>query len=40
MVTAALICFAILLAAWVLAPDGQATPAPAVPEAEAIPVAI
>ena len=42
MVIAALICFAILLVAWVVAPDGRTTPATAAPEAEreAIPVAV
>ena len=42
MVIAALICFAILLVAWVLAPDGQtsSTPATADGEREALPVAV
>ncbi len=44
MVIAALICFAILLVAWVLAPDGRTTSVPAAAEAEAerdaIPVAV
>ena len=41
MVIAAMICFAILLVAWVLAPDGRAEPATApTPEGEAIPVAV
>jgi hypothetical protein len=40
MVIAALICFAILLVAWIVAPDGRAKPAPVAPEGEAIPVAI
>ncbi len=43
MVIAALICFAILLVAWILAPDGRATHLPAAAEAEgereALPVA-
>ena len=41
MVIAALICFAILLVAWVLAPDGRTTSVPATAEAErdALPVA-
>ena len=41
-VIAALICFAILLVAWVFAPDGQAssTPATAEAEREALPVAV
>lgn len=41
MVIAALICFAILLVAWILAPDGRTTRVPAVAEAEreALPVA-
>jgi hypothetical protein len=42
MVIAALICFAILLVAWVVAPDGQTSSRPAETEAEreAIPVAV
>jgi hypothetical protein len=42
MVIAALICFAILLIAWVFAPDGQSssTSATAEPEREALPVAV
>ena len=36
MVIAALICFAILLVAWVVAPDGQ-TRTERVPETEAVP---
>lgn len=40
MVIAALICFAILLVAWVFAPDGRAKAEPATPEGEAIPVAV
>jgi len=43
MVIAALICFAILLVAWILAPDGQTTrvraEAEAEAEREAVPVA-
>ena len=37
MVIAALICFAILLVAWVIAPDGQTDVAARVPEPEAVP---
>jgi len=36
MVIAALVCFAILLIAWVVAPDGQ-TKSERVPEPEAVP---
>jgi len=38
MVIAALVCFAILLVAWVVAPDGQTTSAH-VTEPEAVPAA-
>ena len=40
MVIAALICFAILLVAWIVAPDGHTKPASVAPEGEAIPVAV
>jgi hypothetical protein len=42
MVIAALICFAILLVAWIFAPDGRSTTSPAAtePERDAIPVAV
>ena len=42
MVIAALICFAILLVAWIFAPDGRttSTPATAETEREALPVAV
>jgi hypothetical protein len=40
MVIAALICFAILLVAWIVAPDGHTKPDPVASEAEAIPVAV
>ena len=44
MVIAALICFAILLVAWVIAPDGRTSSAPATAaaeaEREALPVAV
>ena len=40
MVIAALLCVAILLAAWVLAPEGRVAPASTEPEGDAIPIAI
>ena len=42
MVTAALICFAILLVAWIFAPDDRTSSIPAAAEAErdALPVAV
>ena len=40
MVIAALICFAVLLVAWIFAPDGRTEPATAAPEGDAIPVAV
>jgi hypothetical protein len=40
MVIAALICFAILLVAWILAPDGRTEPVRVTePEGDALPVA-